>query len=194
MLHQSYKTADATRWPIQSWRHCSESCRRLNPGWEYRFWTDDQNRQLFAEHLPQFLDLYDMLLKPVTKSDLTRFAYMFVHGGFYADLDVECVAPLDAALDGAAPGGEATPLRGSVVLGMMGSDFAFGHSIPNAALLSPPRHPMWLHCLESVRERLQEMHTPLGLMHVWWRRLHERYERHYNIYREPTEIDRKSVV
>ena len=38
------------------------------------------------------------------------------------------------------------------------------------------------------RCRLQDMHTPLGLMHVWWRRLHERYERHYNIYREPTEM------
>ena len=42
------------------------------------------------------------------------------------------------------------------MLGMMGSDFNFGHSIPNAAMLSPARHPMWLHCLDSVRERLQE--------------------------------------
>jgi hypothetical protein len=183
ILHQSYKTADQARWPIASWRRCAASWRTHNAEWEYRFWTDEQNRQLFAEHLPQFLDLYDLLAKPVTKSDLTRFAYMYVHGGMYADLDVESVRPLDAPLAQGTP-----PLREGVVLGMMGSDFDFGHSIPNAAMLSPARHPLWLHCLQSVRERLQEMHRPRGLVHVWWRQLQQRVERHYNVYREPTEM------
>jgi hypothetical protein len=183
VVHQSYKTADQSRWPIASWRHCASSWRRHNPEWEYRFWTDEQNRQLFKEHLPQFLDLYDLLAKPVTKSDLTRFAYMYVHGGLYADLDMESVQSLDAPLAQGTP-----PLHEGVVLGMMGSDFNFGHSIPNAAMLSPARHPMWLHCLDSVRERLQEMHRPRGLVHVWWQQLQQRYDRHYNVYREPTEM------
>ena len=183
ILHQSYKTTDESRWPIASWRHCAASWKARNAGWEYRFWTDEQNRGLFAEHLPQFLDLYDLLVKPVTKSDLTRFAYMYVHGGMYADLDVESVRALDGSLDAGTP-----PLREGVVLGMMGSDYDFGHSIPNAAILSPARHPMWLHCLDSVRERLQEMHRPRGLAHVWWRQLEQRIERHYNVYREPTEM------
>lgn len=183
VVHQSYKTADQSRWPIASWRHCAASWQRHNVDWEYRFWTDEQNRHLFEEHLPQFLDLYDMLVKPVTKSDLTRFAYMYVHGGMYADLDMESVRSLDAPLAQGKP-----PLREGVVLGMMGSDFNFGHGIPNAAMLSPARHPMWLHCLQSVRHRLQEMHRPRGLIHVWWQHLLERIDRHYNIYHEPTEM------
>lgn len=48
IVHQSWKTAT----PPDQMREWSESWQRLNPGYEYRLWTDEDNRAFIAEHYP----------------------------------------------------------------------------------------------------------------------------------------------
>jgi inositol phosphorylceramide mannosyltransferase catalytic subunit len=60
-------------------------------------------------------------------------------GGFYSDLDVECLR-------------DHTPIAqcGGVVVPLMSNDFGFAHNVPNAWFGSAPNHPFWLYLLASI--------------------------------------------
>lgn len=64
---------------------------------------------------------------------------MYIFGGFYSDLDIECLKSHE-------------PLRekDAAVFGLMSGDLDFEHNIPNAWFGSPPGHPFWLHLLKKI--------------------------------------------
>ena len=114
--------------------------------------------------MPQFLAKYDSISTAISKADFVRFAYMYVWGGVYADLDVECVNKLDVLLGKFSEAGKfaqltftaiLSTLSPGVVLGMMGIRAQFDHLVPNAFLASRPRHPLWLHCMQMSGEDRQ---------------------------------------
>ena len=51
ILHQTARTADIA----PRWRELREKARALNPGWEYRLWTDADNLSLVSEAAPKLL-------------------------------------------------------------------------------------------------------------------------------------------
>ena len=59
-------------------------------------------------------------------------------------MDFESIRPLDEFLKGK-----------KLVLGRMGPDTNFEHSIPNAFMASIPGHPFWIKVLESITERFE---------------------------------------
>lgn len=72
------------------------------------------------------------------RADFVRFLYMHHHGGVYADLDMECLKPMDTLMS-----------THSVVLGRMGTNESFSHSVPNAFMASVPHHPFWKFCIAN---------------------------------------------
>lgn len=142
IIHQSWKDKDLT--PL--YRKWSTAWQAHHPGWEYRLWTDDDNRRFIRDEFPWFLEQYDAFDRHIFRVDLVRFFYLFKYGGMYADLDFEPLRSLEALL---------WDKRG-VVVGQMGSNASFAHSIPNAWMASPPGHPFWRLCVhEAVREWLK---------------------------------------
>ena len=75
----------------ESWMN---SWRDMNPGWQYRLWTDDnlpslRNQRQF-DQMPHFPG----------KADILRYELLHRHGGIYLDADSECISPLtDDLLD-----------------------------------------------------------------------------------------------
>ena len=67
--------------------------------------------------------------------------YLHHYGGVYVDLDFESINPMGGYLKGK-----------QLVLGRMGSDVHFYHSIPNAFMASVPGHPFWIKVLEYISE------------------------------------------
>lgn len=55
---------------LQSWR-------RLNPGWEIRFYDDEACLEFVSREFPEYLDAYRALPKHVERSDF--FRYMVRH-------------------------------------------------------------------------------------------------------------------
>eukprot|EP00877_Chromochloris_zofingiensis_P001515 jgi/Chrzof1/11364/Cz05g34040.t1 len=74
---------------------------------------------------------------------------MYLYGGVYADLDLECLQSIEDLLAGH-----------DVVLAYMGSDRDFAHCIPNAFMASVPRHPFWLMMLDMIQANWDSQEGP----------------------------------
>ncbi|TPX36195.1 hypothetical protein SmJEL517_g01498 [Synchytrium microbalum] len=124
---------------VERFKTWSETCTLLHPDWEYRIWTDEENRQLVVDNAPWFVATYDAFPKNIMRVDSARYLYMYVYGGIYMDLDMECLKPMDP-LCGA----------GKVLLPLLLYDMKFPMVIPNAWLASIPGHRFWITVLWNV--------------------------------------------
>lgn len=140
LIHQSWKTKNIPHSIYK--KEWIDSWKQKNPGWEYKFWTDEDNRNLVKEFYPQYLELYDSYERPIAKADISRFFYMHKHGGLYADLDFMCLKSMDLVIDGE-----------KINLGKqkMQSEFLSKNSIPNALIYSPPGEIFWIQCIEELK-------------------------------------------
>jgi glycosyltransferase involved in cell wall biosynthesis len=121
-----------------------------NPGWEHRFYTDADCRDLVRRAFPGLLTVYDAYPLAVQRADMFRVVALYVAGGVYLDLDVECALPL-------------SPLtRHHCVLAeekTLGAEeaAALGHAerlrIANYMFASAPGHPFWLELLGEMAAR-----------------------------------------
>jgi hypothetical protein len=138
-LHQTWKDADPPRSLFSP--RWSESIRSSNPDWEYRLWTDDENRNLISTHYRWFLSTYDSYASAIQRADAARYFIAYHHGGLYADLDMECFRPLAPLIEDA-----------SLVLSYKhGANFSLGAS--NAIFLSSRAHPFWKAVFAVLRSR-----------------------------------------
>jgi mannosyltransferase OCH1-like enzyme len=120
-------------------RHWRQSFFTLNPGYEIRLLDDADNRDYVQRHCPKYLPIYDFFPKELFRADAIRPFYMFFEGGFYVDMDFECIKPLSKYTQSE-----------QIILGSMGVDPSFPHSIPNAMLASPPLEGFWLLYLAEI--------------------------------------------
>ena len=103
---------------------------KLNPTWRFVVWDDDDNRGFVESVFPWFLSAYNNMPAEIYRADAIRPLFLLYFGGVYVDMDVEAINPIT--------------LDGDVVLGAMGSDLSFAHSIPNAIMVSKPRQLFWM--------------------------------------------------
>ena len=135
ILHQSWKTSTVPA-RYSDWK---ESCMKIQPTWDHLLWSDEDNRQFITKEYPWLLYAYDRLRGSILRADFVRYAYLHFYGGVYADLDVECIKPIDPLLK-----------NKNIILGVLGDDYDFIHNIPNAILASRRGHPFWLFLLNRI--------------------------------------------
>ncbi len=68
---------------------------QLHPHWELRFYDDMDCRNVISEHFSSFLSMYDSFTHPIQKADFFRWAVVYRFGGFYLDLDMQCLKAID---------------------------------------------------------------------------------------------------
>jgi mannosyltransferase OCH1-like enzyme len=119
--------------------------RRQNPAYQYTIWDDEDNRAFIEAQFAWFLDCFDSYPEEIFRADAIRYFYLYLNGGVYADMDTECLAPIDSLLFEDC----------DIILGRMG-DPSFAHSIPNAIMLSRPRQEFWMLMMAlMLQERTQ---------------------------------------
>jgi len=153
IIHQTYKTSDVPE-PLSDYRRKLLS---LHPGWKYRFYDESGCRDIIERNSPYFLPLYDSYALPVQKADIFRIIVVNTFGGFYLDMDVECLLPLDELCEFRAVFGEEITLTEEELARkrhkerLRVANFIFG---------SEPGHPFLLYILrEMARESLREIAT-----------------------------------
>lgn len=140
IIHQSWKTKDI---PYSVYKkEWIDSWKKKNLDWEYKFWTDEDNRNLVEKYYPQYLELYDGYERPIAKADISRFFYMHKYGGLYVDLDFMCLNSMDQIIDGE-----------KINLGRqkMKNELLAKNSVPNALIYSPPGDIFWIQCIEELK-------------------------------------------
>ena len=140
IIHQTWRTGEIP----ERWKDYQASWQREHPGWAYRLWTDQANRELIATRYPWFLSTYDAFPRDIQRVDASKYFIIYTYGGVYADLDCECLKPLDPLL---ADGGAVVSRTRDGV-------------IDCAVFASSIRHPFW----ETVFHAMQ--HPKIGRAHV----------------------------
>jgi mannosyltransferase OCH1-like enzyme len=145
VVFQTWKTRDKLPARFATW---SRSFKAHNPEFDCMLWDDRDNLEFIAERFSWFLPIYESYPKEIYRADAVRYFFLYEFGGLYVDLDTECLKPLD-------------PMRGwgDVVLGRMGLNSRFEHSIPNAIMASRPRHLLWLLVITIMMERAKKCRT-----------------------------------
>ena len=123
-----------------------------NPAWQTRFYDDAACVSFVRSEFPEYYDAYTSLPKDVERSDFFRYLVVLRLGGVYADVDTECVTPLDAFL---------RP-RDALVVGWEGEfatdemaysrHFVRRRQVLNWAFAAAPGHP----ALREVCDRIKE--------------------------------------
>ena len=92
VIHQTWKSAEVPG----RWSASARSWSRHHPAWSHRLWSDAAARTLIARCLPRHLASYDALPYGISRADFIRYAVIYLHGGVYTDLDIECLRAQDA--------------------------------------------------------------------------------------------------
>lgn len=153
IIHQTFKSRDIPR----KYAHYQEGLTALHPGWEYKFYDDRACRETVSRYFPEFLTVYDRA-SVIQRTDIFRVVTVYGEGGFYMDMDVECLNPLDDLCEFRCVFGEELTIseEDAEKLGhrdrLRVGNFMFG---------SEPGHPFLLHILrrmagEARREILTE--------------------------------------
>ncbi|KAJ3332735.1 hypothetical protein HDU76_013282 [Blyttiomyces sp. JEL0837] len=144
IIHQSWKDRNVPDrfhdWP--------ETWKEKNPEWEYKLWTNEDNRRLVEDKFPWFLETYLSMPKEIMRADVARYLYMYEYGGLYADLDMECIKPISLLLSRFP--------TATVFVGRMNSKAHFDDNVPNAFMISRKGHPVWLWILRFVERKAKK--------------------------------------
>jgi len=77
-----------------------EAWTDINPGYQYRFYSDDQSLAFIQKHLKGIDAIIPTLNTPVYRADLLRYLLLYIHGGIYSDSDTKCLVSIDKWLPG----------------------------------------------------------------------------------------------
>lgn len=140
LIHQMWATADLPAFASDSWK-------TLNPDWEWRLWTDADLLQLVRDHYPALEALYQSYPNVVQRADLGRYLVLDHCGGLYADLDTECLTPLEVLAGETRVVLSEEPvehLHHAQPLGLSRMYF-------NGIMAGPAGHPFWAHLIRTVQ-------------------------------------------
>ena len=128
IVHQTYMTEDLPK-NYDIWR---KECMKINPGWEFKLWTDEDNENLIKNDYPHLYDLYKSYDVNIKRVDFARYVFLHQQGGVYMDLDFACLRPLDTVLEDIHDK--------FVVAGQYAVADWSGQIFANAFMATPPKH------------------------------------------------------
>lgn len=92
IIHQSWKSRDFIP---QFLDDAVESWRKLNPGYEVRFWSDQEMDSFVRKEWPIYWELYRKFPRRIMQADYFRYLVVLKFGGVWSDIDTMCLKPVD---------------------------------------------------------------------------------------------------
>jgi hypothetical protein len=127
------------------WAAMASSWQEFHPSWEYRIWSDADGRPFVETNYSEFLRVYDSFSYLIQRADALRYLLLHRFGGVYADLDIECLRPIDTLLDG----------KGALVVmepDIHAAERGIAPYLSNAFIASTPGHPLMGALLQTLTD------------------------------------------
>ena len=90
-IHQIYFPWNGPLENIPIFMESIRTMKEKHPDWEHKVWGEEDALELVRTHLPSHLEFYKNLRYNIQRVDFTKFLVLYVHGGFYCDLDSHCI-------------------------------------------------------------------------------------------------------
>ncbi|MEZ0389670.1 MAG: glycosyltransferase [Verrucomicrobium sp.] len=147
ILHQTWRDEVLP----ERWVRFRETWMLHHPTWEHRLWTDAMLREFVAAKYPEFLIVYDGYPSPIMRSDAARYLLLDHFGGVYADLDMECLRPMEPLLEGQRL---LLPLEPELHLSTkVAASSGIRRIVGNAWMASESGHPFWKLVISTMEIR-----------------------------------------
>ena len=130
IIHQTYINASIP----ERWRLAQESCIKLHPDYEYKFWSDEDSHTFIGKEYPWFLETFERYPHNIQRADAIRYFILAHYGGVYIDLDNGCRRRLDPLLSFPAWLHLTKPT-----------------GISNDGMAATPRHPFFLYVIDQLQ-------------------------------------------
>ena len=91
IIHQTYKGKNIP--PV--YRDFQKRIQETHPDWSYRFYDDDDCRNMIKVHLRSFLPIFNSYPENIMRVDAFRIIAIYLFGGFYLDMDMLILKKLD---------------------------------------------------------------------------------------------------
>ncbi|RUS95013.1 hypothetical protein DSM106972_091730 [Dulcicalothrix desertica PCC 7102] len=131
IIHQIYYQGEAAI--PQKFLPYRQTVLALHPNWEYYFWDEQQCRSFLQENYPWFLEVYDSYPHLIQRCDAIRYFLLYHYGGFYIDMDIEFIKPMDDLLED--------------------YELIVSNGCNNAIIGSIPKHPLWSKVFQELDKR-----------------------------------------
>jgi len=136
IIHQTWKSKEIP----EKWAPLAEKVKTLNPDWEYRIWTDEDNDNFVKTEFPDFFPVFNAFPKIIMKADVIRYLIMYKIGGVYLDLDYEMLQPFSFTNEKVV-----IPLNRSL---KFGDDH---NGLGNCFFASEPNNNFWLDVITDLK-------------------------------------------
>ena len=155
-LHFIWKTDKLNDLP-ELFRKIQLKWRALNPDWEIKIWTDEECEKLVKDFYPEYYFFYSDFQVTAERSDIFRYLVMDTYGGYYADMDIEPLQPLDGLVE--------VVKNPDCMVGLEPEAHAIlaynkYHMIGNAFMGSVPGHPLWKWLIPQTIKRYYADRSP----------------------------------
>lgn len=165
IIHQTWKTQDSIP---QQVRPYVDSVKRFHPSpdFQYMFYSDKEVDSFVKTFAPEghYRIWKQEFLENIERFDYFRYLVLYILGGIYLDLDVECLRSL-------APLIESEAYKHHIILGYECPEHNFQHGrrktelfLGNAVLISPPNQPFWKDLLNFIINRYHDQGSRFKLL------------------------------
>ena len=124
------------------------SWKKHNPNYNYIFYNDNQCYEFIRDNFDNHvLDAYSRLKPGAFKCDLWRYCVLYIHGGFYADIDTLCLSSLEDVkqknIDFICPID-------------LNPNIGCQYNLFNGFIGSIPKHPILKMCIDHIVNTIKE--------------------------------------
>lgn len=124
----------------------------VRSGWEYHFYTDAQAGDFLTTHFPKEVrEAYDTLRPGAFKADLFRYCVLLIHGGVYADVDIQLESALDLAIG--------RDIGFMVPIDEPGTPVNHQMCLWNGFIAAAPGHPFLAKAIETIVNQVRNRFT-----------------------------------
>lgn len=132
----------------------SASWKNLNPEFKYILWDENMIINLINNKFPKFLNVFNNYPKLVQKVDAAKYLIIYVYGGIYVDMDLECLKPIYELIENK----QIILFKCDInILMRMVFYYTTNNILQNCFLVSIENHPFWLYIIDlMMKEDLKQ--------------------------------------